>query len=433
MSEVKHDMKAKLSRKNWLTIFYCGIGITAFDIQYLARNFYVIWKDSSGMTDGQMGIMLSAIGVAATIAYFYNGFISDMIKPRTILIFAYTLCTAASLVLMTMPGFIPSMIIFVGFALTPLWCPMSKLLAETTPDELSGQVFGWLDSFNGLTGLLVGLLGSFAVSMFDSTVGIRLIIAAHATMSALSLVGVIVITKGTNNTVKVTKKEESSSSEDDKFSIKNVLILIKDPNQWYAWLGIAFGYTGYIGLTYLSPLLVEYFGVSTAAITVLDTIRQNAITLFIPIIAGVLSDKFGAVKSYFLWLGFYIVSMVAVLLIPWAPVFYLLGILCVILLACSVKGRSPLSNSILTGIRTPLHLFGTSVGLECVLMMVPDIFAYTLAGNLIDRYGANGYRYVFIGCLGFAVLGLICNVLLDRRVKAGKTSDVFFESLAHRS
>ena len=88
MSEEKNIPKVKMTKNHWMAIFFCGMGMTAFDIQYLARNFYVIYQEAFGTTDAQMGLLLSAIGVAATIAYFYGGIICDVVKPRTMLTFA---------------------------------------------------------------------------------------------------------------------------------------------------------------------------------------------------------------------------------------------------------------------------------------------------------------------------------------------------------
>ena len=414
--------RIRMGRQAWMTVFFCGMGMTAFDIQYLVRNYYVLYKEATGNTDGQIGTILSAVGVAAVIAYFYNGFLSDLVKPRTLLSITYCIAIASCIVLMLNPGYIVATVCFVVFALTPLWAPVTKLIASTTPEELSGKVFGWLDSFNGLTGLVIGFVASWIVAKANAAVAMRLVLILYMCMAVLSLIGLQIICSGGKGEVK-------TNSEEDKRSIKNLSILFRDPNQWLVWLGIAFGYTGYIGLTYLSPMLAEYFGVSTAAITALNTIQNNGITFVLPIISGWLSDKAGAVRSYFIWLAFYILSMGIVLIIPWTPAFFMVGILSVLLLACSVKGRSPLSSSMLTHVRTPLWLFGTSVGIESLILTIPDTFAYSIAAGWIEKYQMTGYKYVFLACLVFAVLGLVCNIILDKRMRDGKTSEKFFAQL----
>lgn len=45
---------------------------------------------------------------------------------------------------------------------------------------------------------------------------------------------------------------------------------------------------------------------------------------------------------------------------------------------------------------------------------------------MLEAHGNSGYYYIFGMCLAFAVAGLVCNIILDRRLKAGKTSEWFF-------
>lgn len=61
-----------------------------------------------------------------------------------------------------------------------------------------------------------------------------------------------------------------------------------------------------------------------------------------------------------------------------------------------------------------------------IFMSIPDMFIYTWAGNWLDQHGNGGYKYIFGLCLLFSVAGLVCNIILDRRLKAGKTSEWFF-------
>lgn len=205
-----------------------------------------------------------------------------------------------------------------------------------------------------------------------------------------------------------------------------MLILFRDPNQWLLWLGIGLGYTGYIAMTYASPLLTDVFGMSVSSVTVVDAIKNNAIGLIAPLIAGSLASKFGAVRSYFVWLALYVIAVVAVIVTPWAPALVAVVVLSVVLLSFSVKGRSAISNTVLTNAKTPMALFGTSVCIQSVFMTIPDTFCYNIAGNMLETYGNNGYYYIFGMCLVFSVAGLICNIILDRRLKAGKTSEWFF-------
>lgn len=417
-----NQSSSKLNKKQWLALIVFGMAYTALgNLQYLAQQFYVIYKDANGLSDGQMGTILSAVGVAAVVAYFYNGFIADLVRPKVMMMFSTAVAAIMGTVLLFNPGYIASILIFCSFALLPLWTPMSKLLAGLSTEEQSNTVFAGLDFFIALAGLFSGFLASWAVAGSGAASGVRTLIISYIVMNVICCVAIPFIDKSTKEDF---KKEKENS--DDSFNLKNIKILFSDPDQWLAWLGIGFGYTAYIGMTYATPLLSEVFGISDSAITIIDTVRGSAIGLIAPLLAYSLAAKYGAVKSYFLWLGFYIAAMAALLILPWQPAFAVIAVAAIMLLAFSVKGRSAISNTVLTNIKTPLFLFGTSVGIESLFMSLPDTFSYTLAGNAIDNYGNTGYYMVFGACLAFAVLGLICNIILDRRLKAGKTSEAFF-------
>lgn len=412
--------KVRMNGRQWLAVFACSMAYVALaNLQYLARDYYVIYQEANGLTSAQMGMIMSAVGLCAVIASFFNGFITDMLRPRTLLTFSCGACVLLGGVILMNPGYVISVIAFSVLAMLPFWMPMAKLLAGISTGEQSNKIFAWLDFFVAGAGLLAGFIASGAVAMAGSAFGVKIIVIVYMIMSGLCIVCIPFVDKNHG-------KEEKKGNKEDGFNFKNVMILFKDPNQWLIWLAIGLGYTAYIGMTYISPLLASEFGVSPSVITVLDTIKNSGIGLVAPLIAGVLATRYGAVRSYFRWLWLYIISMVLIIVLPWQPAFAAIAILSVILLSLSAKGRSAISNTVLMNIKTPMILFGTSVGVESLIMRIPDIFMFTIAGNMIDTYGSKGYYMVFGACLGFAVLGFLCNLIVYRRLKAGKDSEWFF-------
>lgn len=141
MEETK-KIKVRLNGKQWLAIIVCGMAYNALGIlQYLARDYYVIYKEANGLSDSQMGLILSAVGVAAVVAYFYNGFVTDLMRPKIMMMFSCSVCVILSVILLMSPGFIPFVICFCAFALLPMWSPMAKLLAGLGTNEESNQIF----------------------------------------------------------------------------------------------------------------------------------------------------------------------------------------------------------------------------------------------------------------------------------------------------
>ena len=414
--------KVKLNGRQWLAVIVCGMAYVALgNLQYLARDYYVIYKETNGLTDGQMGMIMTAVGIAAVIAYFYNGFVTDLVRPKIMMMFSCSVCVILGAILLINPGYVISVAAFCGFALLPMWSPMAKLLAGLGTQQQSNKIFAYLDFFIAASGLLAGFAASAAVARAGAAFGVKIVTIIYIVMNALCVICLPLVDKTTKADF-IAQKTEA----EEHFSLKNVLILFRDPDQWLGWLAVGLGYTGYIGMTYISPLLADVFGVSPAVITVLDTIKNSGIGLIAPLIAGALATKLGAVRSYFSWLALYIISMVLIIVIPWKPALAIIAIMCIVMLSFSVKGRSAISSTIMTNVATPMALFGTSIGIQSLIMTIPDTFFYTIAGSLIDQYGNTGYYFVFGGCLIFAVVGFACCMILDRRLKAGKTSEWFF-------
>lgn len=414
--------KKKLTGLHWFTAIAMGMVYTSFgNMQYLVQYYYVMYQEANGLSDVQMGAILSAVGVCAVIAYAYNGFLTDLVKPRTLMSVTLTLAIIAGLILLFNPGYIASMAIFCMFALLPLWGPMSKLIVGISEGDQADKMFGWLDFFLAAVGLIGGVIAAKIVASSGSVAAIRGLIIYNTACNIIGLIAVQIIGKKAD-----ASKMGASEKGDDAFSFKKVLILLRDPNQWLLWLGIGLGYTGYIALTYVSPMLSDVFGMSTATITIVDTVKNNVVGLVAPLVAGTLASKFGAVRSYFVWLGLYLVGVIALFVSPWTATFMWVAILAILFLSFSVKGRSAISNTVLTNAKTPMALFGTSVCIQSVFMSIPDTFCYSLAGDMLEKHGNTGYYYIFGMCLFFVVAGLVCNIILDRRLKAGKTSEWFF-------
>ena len=412
--------KLKLSPKLLLTALIYGCIYTSFgNLQYLVQYYYVIYQEANGLTDGQMGTILSCIGVAATCAYAINGVITDLIKPRSLLLITLSLATAGGIALLFNLGYVASIIVFCMFALLPLWGPMSKLFVSIATKEESDKMFGLLDFFAAAAALAGGTVATIITANSGSRAAVNGLVIFYTSFNIIGIIATLLLTKGIDMNSGVESKE-------DGFSLKNLLLLFRDSDQWLLWLGIALGYTAYLPVSYIAPMLADVYGMSSASVTFIETYVVNGIGLIAPLISGNLAAKMGAVKSYFVWLAFYVVSMAVIILLPWQASMAIIAILTLVLVTFSVKGRSAISNSVLSDAKTPLYLFGTSVCIQSVFMSIPDTFIWNWAGNWLDAYGNEGYRYIFYLSLAFAAAGLICNIILDKRMKAGKDSEWFF-------
>ena len=65
----------------------------------------------------------------------------------------------------------------------------------------------------------------------------------------------------------------------------------------------------------------------------------------------------------------------------------------------------------------PMSMMGGASALVTALGGSPDAYIYTLIGYWLDKYGNDGYKFVFVYAICAAVLCLIAALLLRRYIK----------------
>lgn len=75
--------------------------------------------------------------------------------------------------------------------------------------------------------------------------------------------------------------------------------------------------------------------------------------------------------------------------------------------------------SIIDEVNIPTKVTGTAAGFISLLTYFPEIYCYTMVGNMVDRKpGIAGYHDVFMFMLGCGVVGLVAALVLQRMNRA---------------
>jgi hypothetical protein len=80
--------------------------------------------------------------------------------------------------------------------------------------------------------------------------------------------------------------------------------------------------------------------------------------------------------------------------------------------------------SIASETRIPAVVMGTAVGIASVIGYSPDFFMWTLFGTWLDKFGGEGYTYVFIYLGVVSVVGIFASFYIRRRAVAAQKMDV---------
>ena len=189
----------------------------------------------------------------------------------------------------TYPPFWVILIIQMGYGLTTtllFWDAMIKgtrMLAEGQGDH--GKMFGLLEGFRGIAGT-VASFGAlyFFNKMGEGPIGLKGTIIFYSAV----LVGVGVLS------FFLLDKNEVEGNVNAKEALQGLFKVMKMPKVWLAGGIVFFGYAFYNGLSFMSPMLTELFGMSATTASAVSIVRQYAIGIFAAPLGGIIADKMGS-------------------------------------------------------------------------------------------------------------------------------------------
>ncbi len=412
---IRNDNK----RFRMLIIFILCLGSTAScGVPYLIRSFYSIYQDSVGLTNGQMGMLMTMYGLGGLFLYFPGGYLTDRFSPKKLIVTSYIASGILSLIMFTRPAYTVMLGLYIAYAITSImmqWAAETKIVRVLGEENEQGRIYGYREALAGLGGMSVGLIVLYIGSLMGSE---------DATLNILvmsySLIGIgcaILLALMLDN------RSENTSSEKVDLSVIPKVLKIKQV--WLVAFLVFVAYTMYSSLSYFSPYMEDVYGMSNEGGAVFGTIRQFGVRIFMCTLLGLLADRMGSAVSLLkICLGIVALHMLAYLVIPQSPEYFYVSLILMITVTCLAAGMRALYYSQFAECGFPVSLTGTIIGVVALVGYTPDTFFYTMVGYWIDTYGVAGYNYLFIFCASLAVAGVIAAmVLLHINKKSNKEID----------
>jgi len=180
----------ELERLGWA--YWCVASVAAvFTLARFSEAFLILRAQSVGLTLALLPAVLVVMNVAYTLSAYPAGILSDKLDRVTLLIVGFALLIAADGLLAFAQGIAAVMVgvvlwgVHMGFTQGVL----AALVADVAPPELRGTAYG---VFNFLSGIAL-LLASIAAGALWDTAGPTGTFLAGAAMTALALVGLLVL------------------------------------------------------------------------------------------------------------------------------------------------------------------------------------------------------------------------------------------------
>ena len=152
------------SLHKWALVVLISMGSSIiYAPMYLKNVFYDPLMQALGCTNADLGLMVSAYGIAAMICYLPSGIVADKFRMRTLA----TVGFLATAVLVGIYAMLPSveicLVLFVAMGITSIlvwWGTRFKVIRLCCEEDEYASKIGISYSIYGVTGLVIGLINA---------------------------------------------------------------------------------------------------------------------------------------------------------------------------------------------------------------------------------------------------------------------------------
>ena len=403
-----------------MLLFALGIAYGfMYVMPYMKSSFYDQMIAAMGVTNEQLGALMTYYTIALTISYLPGGWIGDRFKPKPVLLISIFGQAALSFLFMfTYESYTMSVIIWLLMALTggfAFWPAIMKGIRMTGTDEEQGRMYGIFEALNGLASLVLSfiMLGIMAIAgAGDLISGFKKALACMGALSLLS--GVLVLILMPKNSAYVVSEAEASQ----KITLKDYISTFKIPGVWIMSILVWCYVTISAVASYLTPYSTSVLGMSATLAASIGTIRTYGCRLVGGPLGGYLADKaFHSVsKEQVLGQAACIVTLLLFIIVP-SGVNSVILVIMLLLVGVAMFLCKGTYFSVQPELGIPTNVSATAVAIATMIGYLPDMFVHTMFGNWIDAYGNAGYTRILIYGVVTGVLGLIGALLAVRQSK----------------
>lgn len=414
--------KAKWSR---FALLVMGGG-TIYKLANLKDVFYVPMQEHLGLSNTEIGMLLSVNSIVATALFVVGGYLADRFQTRNVIALGLVGSGAIGLYMSTFPAYNQLLILFAMLAICSdclFWPALLKSVRALGDSKEQGRMFGFLEGGRGVVDTLVAFsaLGIF-VAMGSGMGGFR---AAIITYSLIDVaIGVLLFFLLGKNATAPAKEGALPAAPVKKPHVLDALKQIaKMPQLWLVSATVFMVYIVYVGLTYFIPYLSHVYGLPVALVGVFGIINQYGLKIAGGPLGGYLADKKVGSASRYLGLAFFalIPVMAIIILMPQGDAFRIVAMAACLLFSLIVFTMRGVFWAPMDEVGIPEEISGTAFGVACLIGYAPGMFGFLIYGAILDANpGATGYHLVFMIMGVLAVLGGTVAMGLARMAKRNK-------------
>lgn len=403
--------------KRYINLLALCIGAGGiFKLAYLRDVYYVPLQEALGVSNTQMGLLITFFAITQMIAYLPGGWLVDVVPVKYVLPIGLISTGLLGFWEATYPSFTCILIIQMGYGITItlfFWDAMIKATRMLAEADGQGKMFGLQEGLRGACATLVSFIGLYFFNGFgEGPEGLQKTIIFYSAWLCIS--GIVVLL--------LMDKNEVEGKVNAKEALGAMVNVLKMPKVWLAAGIVFFGYSFYNGLSFMSPMLVEEFGMNETVASAISIVRQYGIAIFAAPLGGIVADKMGSrIKFLRVIMIFGAVATALFLLVPYGSSTIGIGIAIMLTIAIIMFMMRGTYYSTSSELGIPLAAAGGAAGVMSLLGNMPDFYIFTVYGNMLDRFpGAAGYKAIFGIMIAHAIGASICAFILYNTVKKEK-------------
>lgn len=414
-------MKQKIGMRSYVTAFCIAMSSNmGFSVAYAYTSYYVAFQTATGFTNTQLGLLLTVLGIASTVLYLPGGFLADRFNVRTLTTVGLIGAGATGFLIALFPSYSFMMLIYCAFAVFAVliaWNPQMKMLRMLSSDEDQGKIQTARAYGRTLPVLIISLGGSALLALLPTEkAALQVTLCLYG---ALAIIPAIIAAF----TFKPVAQETAPQApvETSSISLREYLSVMKMKDVWLIGLIGFSAYTANAGITYLQPYLTEIFGISAATSSAFGIIAKNCALLSAPILTFLGGrKKMSVTKALGLALAVSAVCVALFILMPMSSGMLLIAVIIYMVAALGIMGSWALQFTPVAEIGIPMAISGTAIGIISMFSFVSDIFFSAICGNLLDRFGLDGYKYVFALTVVILVAGVLACFNIAKKVQKSR-------------
>lgn len=407
--------------RRFLVLFSFGIAYGfMYVMPYMKSSFYDQMIAAMGVTNAQLGALMTYYTIALTISYLPGGWIGDRFKPKPVLLVSiFGQAILSFLFMVTYKSYTMAILIWVLMALTggfAFWPSLMKGIRMLGKDEEQGRIYGIFAALNGVGSLILSfvMLGVMAVVGKTSLVtGFRSALAFMGGLSIVSGLLILFFFDGKATFGDPEKKDESAS-----FSLRDFGATFKIPGVWIMSLLVWSFVTVLAAASYLTPYSTSVLGLSPALAASMGMIRTYGCRLVGGPLGGFIADKgFKSVgKEQIFGNAFCLVTIALFLFVPTGMNQGVL-IAMILLVGVAMFTINGTMFSIQSELGIPVRMSATAINIATLIGYLPDMFVHTLFGKWLDQYGDAGYRTIFIYTIVTTAIAIVVAFIAVNQAK----------------